>query len=404
MKGILILFATVLLVLPVVLFAQTQSPCAGTVSITDVSQAQPGVLLAVANTMQAGFTISGPANYSGSGAAWAQQNIPAGTYTITWNPVAGCASPPSETKTTDAKGSVIFAGNYTETNPRGWGNIAIAPNPLLFHVTYTFTITGPEGLKTVTSKGSNYYWYSAPSGMYTVTFSPVDGYKTPVPETKTLSPKDSVWFSGEYVPKNDVVLEVASEPNGAAVYINEEYVGKAPVSKKFLRDVPLKIRCSLKGYNDVLIEQRTPEEGIPVEKTSEKCFMQMKAMQQREEIIPSPAAPSYQKNIPAIPQIPPQTQEIETPPQNPPSQSSPKSFFGKVRNTISSFFSRLFSLFSRRPSSQLPIVRPAGHELQGLWKIEKLYTADSRGELKETVLQHTQKERYTEFKENPTIS
>ena len=93
-------------------FAQSQSPCSGSASITDTSQAQPGVALVVSNSAQAGFTITGPASYQGSGYAWAQQSISAGTYTITWSPVPGCGTTSPETKTTDTRGSIAFVGNY----------------------------------------------------------------------------------------------------------------------------------------------------------------------------------------------------------------------------------------------------------------------------------------------------
>ncbi|HEY4509482.1 MAG TPA: PEGA domain-containing protein [Candidatus Paceibacterota bacterium] len=389
-----IFFAVALFALPVAVFAQTQSPCSGTVSITDTSQAQPGVLLVVANSLQASFTITGPKTYSGSGGLLAEQNIPPGTYAVTWGSVAGCGTPPPETKTTDAKGSVIFAGNYSDLNPKSFGNITIQPNPLLFSVQYTFTIHGPDGVKIVTSKGSPYHWFSAPSGMYTVSFSAVEGYETPTQITKTLEPKSSVTFDGEYIPQKEVMLEVSSELQ-ATVYINDTLLGSTPVSKKLLRDTPYKIRCSREGYTDAIIEGRAPEEGIPVETIREKCFMQAKAAQQREETIP-PAAPSYQENIPSSPQILP-------PP--PPSQPPTKSFFSKVRSTISSFFSRMFSIFSRRSSAPpslptLPVVHLVEPALYGLWKIETLYVTDEKGGWKEEVLQPSQKERYTEFKEN----
>ena len=89
-------------------FAQSQSSCSGSVNITDTSQSQPGVLLVVANSLQASFTITGPKTYSGSGGLLAEQNIPPGTYAVTWGSVAGCGTPPPETKTTDAKHSIIF--------------------------------------------------------------------------------------------------------------------------------------------------------------------------------------------------------------------------------------------------------------------------------------------------------
>lgn len=99
-------------IIPSFVFAQSQSLCYGSVAITDTSQAEPNVLVIVSNSSQASFTVNGPKTYSGSGYYWAQQGISPGTYTITWIAVSGCKTPPSETKTTDSRGSLAFAGNY----------------------------------------------------------------------------------------------------------------------------------------------------------------------------------------------------------------------------------------------------------------------------------------------------
>ena len=79
MKKALLIF----LFAPIAVFAQTQSPCSGSVSITDASQGQPGVLAVISNSGQATFTVTGPAaTYHGSGYYWAQQGILAGAYTL----------------------------------------------------------------------------------------------------------------------------------------------------------------------------------------------------------------------------------------------------------------------------------------------------------------------------------
>lgn len=101
-----------LIALPVVILAQNQPPCSGSVSITDPSQGQANVLVVVSNSAQASFTATGPVTYHGSGYYWVYKGIPSGTYTITWNDVSGCSAPRTETKSTDGKGSVTFAGNY----------------------------------------------------------------------------------------------------------------------------------------------------------------------------------------------------------------------------------------------------------------------------------------------------
>ena len=111
--------------------AQSQPPCSGSVSITDPSQGQANVLAVVSNSAQASFTATGPVTYHGSGYYWVYKGIPSGAYTIVWNDVSGCSAPKKETKNTDAKGSVAFAGNY-----EGLGTYEPAPPPIQ---TYTDT-------------------------------------------------------------------------------------------------------------------------------------------------------------------------------------------------------------------------------------------------------------------------
>ncbi len=116
------IFLLVFIAAPLASLAQDQPPCSGSVSITDPTQAHPGVLAVVSNSAEAAFTVTGPVTYHGSGYYWVQQGIPPGTYAITWSAVASCSTPSSETKATDSRGSVAFAGNYqtadnATTNP-----------------------------------------------------------------------------------------------------------------------------------------------------------------------------------------------------------------------------------------------------------------------------------------------
>ncbi len=64
------------------------------------------------NLSAATFTITGPATYTGSGTSFIQANAPPGTYTITYGPVAGYKTPPSETQTLSVNGSILFVGTY----------------------------------------------------------------------------------------------------------------------------------------------------------------------------------------------------------------------------------------------------------------------------------------------------
>ena len=60
----------------------------------------------------ASFIVSGPAEYRGSGTFWVRKGAPPGTYTVTFNPVAGYATPPVQTKELVAKGQIVFVGKY----------------------------------------------------------------------------------------------------------------------------------------------------------------------------------------------------------------------------------------------------------------------------------------------------
>lgn len=208
-----ILIKLVLFLLALVSFsvsAQSQSPCSGSASITDTSQAQPGILLVVSNSGQATFTITGPITYQGSGFVWAQQNIPAGTYTITWKQVFGCASPSSETKTTDSKGSVAFAGSYISSS----GSVLPSPTPL--PTVYT-TILPPTPLPTLKPQ--------------TKTMP----YTVPTAVPQKLSGKAK--------------LVITSVPDGATIYVNNTLVGKAPLTYQ-VEEGSHQIRCVLEGYDN----------------------------------------------------------------------------------------------------------------------------------------------------------
>jgi hypothetical protein len=65
-----------------------------------------GSISVTTNLPAASFTITGPANYSGSGTSFSQANAPVGNYTITYGPVSGYSAPPDETGTLAAGGTV----------------------------------------------------------------------------------------------------------------------------------------------------------------------------------------------------------------------------------------------------------------------------------------------------------
>lgn len=75
------------------------------------------------NRPEAKFSITGPASYSGSGAAWSVEDIPAGDYTVTFDAVAGYKKPQPQAKSLAGDGEVTFNGNYTS-----WQELAAKKN------------------------------------------------------------------------------------------------------------------------------------------------------------------------------------------------------------------------------------------------------------------------------------
>ena len=78
------------------------------------SEASADTITVTTNLPSATFTITGPATYSGSGTSFAQPNASPGTYTLTFHNVAEYITPPSQTLTLIADGTLKFnEGIYT---------------------------------------------------------------------------------------------------------------------------------------------------------------------------------------------------------------------------------------------------------------------------------------------------
>jgi len=75
------------------------------------------------NRTDATFLVSGPASYSGSGADWSVEDVPAGEYTVTFAAVAGYKKPLPQAKSLAGDGEVTFGGTYTS-----WQDIAAKKN------------------------------------------------------------------------------------------------------------------------------------------------------------------------------------------------------------------------------------------------------------------------------------
>jgi hypothetical protein len=70
------------------------------------------------NLSQAGFRITGPVQYEGTGTDWTVQGVPDGVYRIEYTDVPGYTRPPSEEKVLSGGGEIEFRGHYTEAKER----------------------------------------------------------------------------------------------------------------------------------------------------------------------------------------------------------------------------------------------------------------------------------------------
>jgi len=75
------------------------------------------------NRPEATFSVTGPASYSGNGAAWSVEDVPAGDYTVTFDAVAGYKRPQPQAKSLAGDGEVTFNGNYAS-----WKELAARKN------------------------------------------------------------------------------------------------------------------------------------------------------------------------------------------------------------------------------------------------------------------------------------
>lgn len=84
----------------------------GSITFTGSYQPVTGTISVTTNQPAATFTISGPASFSGGGTSFSASSAPAGKYTATFGPIAGYETPPSQTQTLIAAGSISFVGAY----------------------------------------------------------------------------------------------------------------------------------------------------------------------------------------------------------------------------------------------------------------------------------------------------
>jgi uncharacterized protein (TIGR03437 family) len=172
-------------------FAGVTQPTTGTISVTS-------------NLDNATFLISGPANYTGNGKSWTQSAVAPGTYRITYGDVAGYATPPSESKTVAAGGTIAFAATYSVVG----ATINVSTNI----AGATFSIAGPTNYS---GSGTSWSKTNVSAGAYTITYGDVTGYATPAAETKTLLSGGSIAFSGTYAAQGGAIGVTTNLANAA---------------------------------------------------------------------------------------------------------------------------------------------------------------------------------------------
>lgn len=137
----------------------------------------------------ASFSVSGPADYRGSGTFWVRKGAPPGTYTVTFNPAAGFATPPPQSKELAPKGQIVFLGKYRLST-----ELAIDSN----NAGAQFTVYRPDGRPLGLNRPGRVLLEDLAPGTYTVVFKDVAGFVTPAPVSQALGPGGKLSFYGEY--------------------------------------------------------------------------------------------------------------------------------------------------------------------------------------------------------------
>ncbi|HUF09685.1 MAG TPA: caspase family protein [Rhodothermales bacterium] len=78
-----------------------------------------GTIRVVANDEGASFTVTGPETFRDRGASWSRKEAPTGVYTITYDPMPGKSTPPSESKRLLPGDEIVFFGVFTPEATRG---------------------------------------------------------------------------------------------------------------------------------------------------------------------------------------------------------------------------------------------------------------------------------------------
>ena len=142
------------------------------------------------NLTEATFSLSGPADYSGSGMSWMATDVSLGTYTITYGDVFGYKTPSSETQILTSGATIGFTGTYVISVP-GTGTIEVHTNL----DGAAFSLSGPASYN---GSGKSWVTTEVAVGAYSITYHEVPGYQTPSSATHVLFEGGVISFSGTY--------------------------------------------------------------------------------------------------------------------------------------------------------------------------------------------------------------
>ncbi len=161
--------------------AETVEPKAAAIDESSVS--------VVTDLPGASFTLSGPADYRGTGTFWIRRGTPAGTYRVAFSAVNGFNTPPPQTKELPVNGQVVFVGKYRRST-----ELVVDSN----NSGAEFTVYRPDGRPVDLKQPGRALFDDLPPGNYTAVFKDVPGRTTPAPQMRTLAPGGRLSFYGEY--------------------------------------------------------------------------------------------------------------------------------------------------------------------------------------------------------------
>jgi len=163
----------------------TLSP-GGTITFTGTYiSAGIGTIQVTTNLPTATFDLKGPASYSGRGPSSTFRNAPTGSYTITYNAVAGYSTPPPQTQTLLNAGLITFSGRYLPSLITSLPSLSFqyvagqtAPIPSQA-LTVTLSNNGQTTVAVNVSNGNNWLMVTPPAGTtparFAVSINPVVG-------------------------------------------------------------------------------------------------------------------------------------------------------------------------------------------------------------------------------------